>query len=1134
MKKSYNLKRLSSLYLIALGMIMMFVSEGFGQRSFTNPAGHEALSSSTTEMAFRRQGVFPAPIPSKAKFDVEYFWNVEDTINAPSLTGVVWTGTEWWISRWNSDTIYTLDANGGNPGRFIVAGVSNTRSLTTDGTLIYAGGAGSTISSINPTTKTLVSTITLAAGNVGARMCAYDPNADSGNGGFWIGNFGPPTSTGDIQLVSMSGAILTTVPAATHGFTGMYGGAVDTSNVDGPYLLVYHQGPPASNSIGWLDLNTLTPETYIFNVNAVLSVPIQPAPNNPIAGGLYIDHTLIPGQTTMYAVSQGHELTAIEAPDSLPTAPPPPPPANDDICNAQEIIVGDPAISADNSTATKEPGEPAGSCWFMGDTAQNTVWYYFVAVDTFSVTVTTNFPGAGTNTDTQLGAYSSTGGCNGTLSEIACNDDVSGTNLLSTMIVSGLTAGDTVWVQVDGWNGSIGTFDLEIFSNAPTPSGVSFFDFETETSGTTGNLNNGWVAASSTTYEWIANSGPTTSAGTGPDVDHTLGTAAGIYMYTEASGLTVVAGDTAILTSPYIVIDTFTNPGISFWSHRFGATMGDMEVLVNDGTSGWTVLTTLTGTTQTANADPYINVEVPLCTFASADSIRIRFRAIRGSSWSGDMAIDDVGIVNINPSFDAAIISPDIGPTYYTIVPDDQQNIVDFSAAVANVGSEDLTNIQFKASINTWADSTTTASLNCGSVTAPLTVTGPAGPYAIGTHTVVMEASMTQTDANPADNITSLDFEISDSVYARDNGTSTGTLGIGAGSTGTLGQTFEVLTATSITSVSFFLGSNAPLIEPVVGDVLDVSLYDFTTAPQNVLSTTASLTVPTATPSWYTLTFPSPVALTPGTYFLGVNEGTPNNVVLGTHPFNYQPNTGWVIFGANPWAPSEAYGFEVAYLLRANFGDASATISNFNLASPSDGSFVDVSGSGANTVTFDWQDASVSGGPAATYEFLLDAPGGDFSAPLFTAPSDNGGATSQITLTMAQLDAIISNNLSGSVGDTVQAIWQARASSTGASQLAVSDFDVSFDYGIVGLDRALMESSIGMFPNPADRALTIEIENDLVTQVSIQNSLGQTMISDDWNGNASKVYDLSGLSSGIYFVKFHTAKGDYSKKLIVQ
>lgn len=66
---------------------------------------------------------------------------------------------------------------------------------------------------------------------------------------------------------------------------------------------------------------------------------------------------------------------------------------------------------------------------------------------------------------TQLAAYYSTGGCNGTLSEIACNEDVSNSNYLSTMLVPGATLGDTVWVQVDGWgpNGGLtGDFEIQV------------------------------------------------------------------------------------------------------------------------------------------------------------------------------------------------------------------------------------------------------------------------------------------------------------------------------------------------------------------------------------------------------------------------------------------------------------------------------------------------------------------------------------------------------------------------------------------------------------------------------------------------------------------------------------------------
>ena len=106
------------------------------------------------------------------------------------------------------------------------------------------------------------------------------------------------------------------------------------------------------------------------------------------------------------------------------------PPVNDDICSAIELIPGAAPTVGDNSEATVAPGEPLPACWF--DAAlDSTVWFYFVGTVSGVYNVTTDLAVL-TNDDTQLGIYTSSNGtCTGTLTEIGCNDDVSGANFLS-------------------------------------------------------------------------------------------------------------------------------------------------------------------------------------------------------------------------------------------------------------------------------------------------------------------------------------------------------------------------------------------------------------------------------------------------------------------------------------------------------------------------------------------------------------------------------------------------------------------------------------------------------------------------------------------------------------------------------
>jgi Secretion system C-terminal sorting domain len=148
-------------------------------------------------------------------------------------------------------------------------------------------------------------------------------------------------------------------------------------------------------------------------------------------------------------------------------------PANDDICNAQ-LTVLDTIYPGDNSASTVQTGEPIGSCFGDGS-LDNSVWFYFIASAPGIFRTSTDFAGA-TNTDTQLAAYSSSGGCSGTLSQIACDED--GGTIVNWNSVMDFTAfpGDTIWIQVDGWNGpppAIGTFNIQTILLQPIQSLVN-------------------------------------------------------------------------------------------------------------------------------------------------------------------------------------------------------------------------------------------------------------------------------------------------------------------------------------------------------------------------------------------------------------------------------------------------------------------------------------------------------------------------------------------------------------------------------------------------------------------------------------------------------------------------------------
>lgn len=130
------------------------------------------------------------------------------------------------------------------------------------------------------------------------------------------------------------------------------------------------------------------------------------------------------------------------------------------------------------------------------------------------------------------------------------------------------------------------------------------------------------------TYMWKVWSGTTPSGSTGPDFDHTTGT--GKYMYCETSG--PVAGNTFILNAPPNQPTTGT---ASFWYHMYGATTGPLALQELQG-GVWTTVWTLTGN----QGNLWIQATATLAT----NPTTLRFHYTRGSSFTGDAAIDDFQI----------------------------------------------------------------------------------------------------------------------------------------------------------------------------------------------------------------------------------------------------------------------------------------------------------------------------------------------------------------------------------------------------------------------------------------------------------------------------------------------------------
>ena len=232
---------------------------------------------------------------------------------------------------------------------------------------------------------------------------------------------------------------------------------------------------------------------------------------------------------------------------------------------------------------------------------------------------------------------------------------------------------------------------------------------------------NGWTNTSGLIVpNWRLKQGATTPLPSGPAFDHTLGSNLGRYVYLETSGGAL--GDYDNLISPEIDLSAVTSAELSFWYHMFGIAIGSLEVYASSDTSnimGWIKLDSIIGQQQTAKTDSYINKTINLDVFAGAP-VYLQFRGIRGNSFLGDIAIDDVEVSGASGG--GAAITQNTDAEMCTAVINNIAPIVSNNCSVVNItysvtgattasGVSDASGIAFNTGIST-VTYTVTDSLN--------------------------------------------------------------------------------------------------------------------------------------------------------------------------------------------------------------------------------------------------------------------------------------------------------------------------------------------------------------------------------------------------------------------------------------
>ena len=139
---------------------------------------------------------------------------------------------------------------------------------------------------------------------------------------------------------------------------------------------------------------------------------------------------------------------------------------------------------------------------------------------------------------------------------------------------------------------------------------------------------------------------------------HSAGTGSGSarltnqYMYLNAQGTS--QGQTAELIRPCIDISRHADPHLTFFYHMYGADMGTLHVDIRANGVWTNDVWVKQGQQQANTTDQWRQGDINLTSFIAAGIVDIRFRGETGNGDLGNMAIDEVYVLD-NPNCDLAL-----------------------------------------------------------------------------------------------------------------------------------------------------------------------------------------------------------------------------------------------------------------------------------------------------------------------------------------------------------------------------------------------------------------------------------------------------------------------------------------------
>lgn len=433
------------------------------------------------------------------------------------------------------------------------------------------------------------------------------------------------------------------------------------------------------------------------------------------------------------------------------------------------------------------------------------------------------------------------------------------------------------------------------------------------------------------------------------------------------------------------------------------------------------------------------------------------------------------------------------------------------------------------AGANTFTNTQTVATLGIDSV-ATVNFANFSGT-ALGFNN--MTVSVPNDDVN-ANNSKSWVQQQTDSIYAYNDSSLAGLGGVGYNTgSGLLLNRYTVTGNRSIRAARMRISNTAAIIGNGLYAVVlnDSGIILAQSAPRVIAAADTN--------QWVVFTFPNPVNINNGTFFIGMAQ--PANAATGYFPMAFQAENptranAYYTAALNGTGLAQVAGFRL--MIEAHVGAPVIpvdSLSRFSLVAPGNNTVVNLQGDPAQTVNIRWNQSRRSVGTTpVTYQWLLDVPGTTFTNPVVRV---NAGTDTSLTLTYGQIvDTLASRGVA--VGAGFVGRWTVRASSDSLNRLATLPFNITLNRGVMtSIEETDFSKSIVIYPNPAAYTAKLQVTgSDKDLAITVVNAVGQEMKKFTVNSGVRNEIeiDLANLNEGLYFVRISDGSNMAIKRLMIQ